>query len=104
MNGYMGEMSKTMQAYFSLNCLIDETWNELTYARNFDHAAGYEETVIHVLLHTEKGQEFGAWSLDNCKSVSSENLDRMVKDGLLKKRVGRGRRNAYSSPVWTRII
>jgi hypothetical protein len=98
--------SPAMRMAITLQNEIAAEWNALTYARNNDVSAGYEETVIHIILTTNKGGTVNNWKCANGKFVSSVQLDRMVKDGLLAKRNGKrnGKRNAYSSPVYTRIF
>lgn len=96
-------MSRAMTIYCSLNCEIASELNETTFKRNVGEFAGYEETVIHVILHGETGQPVSIWQTDKGKSLDEAMLDRMVEDKLLVRRKPT-QRSPWSSPVWIKVF
>lgn len=73
---------------------------ETTWKRNEHEFATYEETVVHVMLTTQKDQPVLVWRLTNGKFIDEAMLDRMVADKLMTRRAAK--RSMYSAPTWTR--
>ena len=93
------EPSAATRAYFRHMNLVRETYHDLTLY-NWRVDASYEEAVIDMLLETNMGDiyclgkdiEEGGWRkrAANGKCISAASVERMVKEGLLKKTTTKG--------------
>lgn len=93
------EPSAATRAYFRHMNLVRETYYDLT-RRNWRVDASYDEAVIDMLLETNTGDiyclgkdiESNGWRKEatNGKCISAASVERMVKDGLLKKTTTKG--------------
>lgn len=92
--------SPAMRIYISQQNLIGQEIADTTWKRNEHEFATYEETVIHVMLTTEKDQPVMLWRLANGKFIDEAMLNRMVAERLMTRRAAK--RSMYSAPVWTR--